>query len=139
MSRLQYQATPSSAFEPRVPWYVYVLALLLLGWGSLFLIEWVSLGQGFGPLFWRVMSPVAVELAIGAGLLFRKRWAWVLGIATSVVFIAEGLRRLIFIRVEYEWLVVLVDYLIPAIVMLACLLPARARHAFLRESRANLV
>jgi len=138
VSGLQYQPTPS-ALEPRVPWYVYVSALLLLGWGSLVLIEWVSLEQGFGPLFWRVMSPVAVELAIGAGLLFRKRWAWVLGTATSAVFIAEGLRRLIFVRVEYEWLVVLVDYLIPAIVMLACLLPARARHAFLRESRANLV
>jgi hypothetical protein len=138
VSGLQYQPTPS-ALEPRVPWYVYVSALLLLGWGSLVLIEWVSMEQGSGPWFWRVMGPVAVELAIGAGLLFRKRWAWVLGIATSVVFIAEGLRRLIFVRVEYEWLVVLVDYSIPAIVMLVCLLPARARRAFLSESRASLV
>jgi uncharacterized membrane protein len=74
---------------------------------------------------------LALELAIGIGLLFRKRWAWILGITTAVVFIAEGLRRLLFVHFEYEWALALIDYLALAIVILVCLLPGRARRAFL--------
>ena len=108
-----------------------MLAILLLGWGLVVLWAFLSLSDEFGPRFWRAMVPMGLELAIGAGLLLRRRWAWVLGIVTSVVFIGEGLRRLLFVRLEYEWLVALTDYLVPALVMLGCLLPARARRAFL--------
>jgi hypothetical protein len=47
--------------------------------------------------------------------------------------------RLIFVHVEYEWSVALIDYLVPAIVILVCLLPGKARRAFLGDRRANVV
>ena len=79
------------------------------------------------------MIPVALEVVTGAGLLFRRRWAWILGVTTAVVFVAEGLRRLLFVHFEYEWTVALIDYFAPAIVILVALLPGRARRAFLDE------
>jgi hypothetical protein len=109
---------------------VYLLAILLVGWSTLALSTLVS-EKDLDYSFWRVMVPLALELAIGCGLLFRQRWAWILGVTTAVVFVAEGLRRLLFVHFEYEWAVALIDYLIPAIVILACLLPGRARRAFL--------
>jgi hypothetical protein len=36
-------------------------------------------------------------------------WAWILGVVTSVVFVAEGVRRLLFVYFEYEWTVALID------------------------------
>ena len=129
MSAIQSQATPPASITPRAPWYVYFGAILLVGWGSLVLSAFLSLEE-FGPHFWKAMVPVALELAIGLGLLLRRRWAWVLGIATSVVFIAEGVRRIVFVRGEYVVLDAFTHYLAPAIVILVCLLPGRARRAF---------
>jgi hypothetical protein len=57
------------------------------------------------------MIPVALELVTGAGLLLRRRWAWILGVTTAVVFVAEGLRRLVFVHFEYEWAVALISLL----------------------------
>ena len=79
------------------------------------------------------MVPVGLELAVGAGLLFRRRWAWLLGVTTAVVYVAEGLRRLLFVQFEYEWAVALTSYFVPAIVILVALFPGRARRAFLGE------
>jgi hypothetical protein len=132
VSAIQSQADPPTSIAPRAPWYVYVGAILLVGWGSLVLSAFLSLKE-FGPHFWKAMSPVALELAIGLGLLLRRRWAWMLGITTSVVFIAEGLRRIVFVRGEYVVLDALVHYLVPAIVILICLLPGKARRAFLGD------
>jgi hypothetical protein len=132
VSAIQSQATPPASSAPRAPWYVYVGAILLVGWGSLVLSAFLSLNE-FGPHLWNAMVPVALELAIGLGLLLRQRWAWVLGIATSVVFIAEGVRRIVFVHGEYVVLDALTHYLVPALVTLVCLLPGRARHAFLGE------
>lgn len=75
VSAIQSQATPPASIAPRAPWYVYVGAILLVGWGSLVLSAFLSLKE-FGPLFWKAMIPVALELAIGLGLLLRRRWAW---------------------------------------------------------------
>jgi hypothetical protein len=113
-------------------WYVYVTAILLIGWGLVVLSAWIST-QEFDLLFWRSMVRVGLELTIGVGLLLRRRWAWVLGIATSVIFIALGLGEIVFIRGEYVVIAALVRYLVPAIVILVALLPGRARRAFLGE------
>jgi hypothetical protein len=128
---------PQAAQQPttvdgRVPWYVYLAAILLLGWGTFVLFSWVSLGN-FDDHFWWSMVPVVLEIAIGLGLLFRRRWAWVLGVTTAVVFVAEGLRRLLFVHYGYEWAFALMLYLVPATVILVCLLPGGARRAFLGE------
>jgi len=138
VSAIQSQATPPASTAPRAPWYVYVGAILLVGWGSLVLSAFLSLKE-FGPHFWKAMVPVALELAIGLGLLLRRRWAWVVGVTTSVVFIAEGVRRIAFVRGEYVVLDALVHFLVPAMVILVCLLPGKARHAFLGERRADVV
>jgi len=138
VSAIQSQATPPASIAPRVPWYVYVGAILLLGWGALVLSAFLSLKE-FDPHFWKAMVPVALELAIGLGLLLRGRWGWVLGVTTSVVFIAEGVRRIAFVRGEYVVLDALIHFLVPAIVILVCLLPGKARHAFLGERRADVV
>jgi hypothetical protein len=85
------------------------------------------------------MIPVALELVTGAGLLFRRRWARVLGILTSVVLIEEGLRRVIF-GPDREWIVLFtwtIHYFVPAIVILVCLLPGRARRAPLGEGQSD--
>ena len=77
-------------------------AILLLGWVSLLLSMFISewpLVPGF--LTTAIYLRMALELAIGVGLLFRRRWAWVLGVVTSVVYIGEGLRQIIFVRGEY--------------------------------------
>ena len=111
---------------------MYVTGILLIGWGSLVLSELVS-KKDFDVNFWRAMVPFAVEVVIGLGLLLRRRWAWILGVTTSAVFIAEGVRRLLFVHFEYEWAVVLIGYFIPALVLLVALLPGRARRAFLGE------
>jgi hypothetical protein len=132
MSAVQPQAAQPPKVDRRVPWYVYLVAILLLGWSTFALSTLVS-EKDFDYPFWRVMVPFALELAIGCGLLFRQRWAWILGITTGVAFVAEGFRRLLFVHFEYEWAVALVDYLAPAIVILVALLPGRARRAFLAE------
>ena len=136
MSVTRSPATPPASIAPRVPRYVYVGAILLVGWGSLVLSAFLSLKE-FGPHFWRAMAPVALELAIGLGLLLRRRWAWALGVTTSVIFIAEGVRRIVFVRGEYVVLDALIHYLAPAVVILACLLPGTARRAFLGDRRAD--
>ena len=111
-----------------------VVAILLLGWGTLLLSAWVSTAlRDFNAHWARVMIPVALELVTGAGLLFRPRWAWVVGILTSAILVAEGLRRLLFVHVNIEWAVALIYYFAPAIVILVALLPGRARRAFLVE------
>jgi hypothetical protein len=111
---------------------VYLVAIVLLGWSTLVLSTLAS-EKDFDYPFWRVMVPVALQIAIGCGLLFRRRWAWILGVTTAVVFVAEGLRRLLFVHFDYEWAVALIDYFAPAMVILVCLLPGRARRAFLGE------
>ena len=68
----QSQAIPPVGVAPRVPWYVYAAAILLLGWAFVLLIAWLSL-ERFDLLFWRAMVPVTLELAIGCGLLLRRR------------------------------------------------------------------
>ena len=71
--------------------------------------------------------------SIGCGLLLRRRWAWLLGVATAVLFIVNGLHSIIFVRGEYVVLDALVHRLVPATVILVALLPGRARRAFLGE------
>ena len=58
--------------DRRVPWYVYLAAILLLGWSTLVVSTLVS-EKDFDYPFWRVMVPVALQIAIGCGLLFRRR------------------------------------------------------------------
>jgi hypothetical protein len=128
----QYEAIPAARPASSEIWYVYLAAILLISWSTLVLWELISLRR-FDFTFWRAVVPFAVELVIGFGLLFRRRWAWIVGVSTAVVFIAEGFRRLLFVHFEYEWAVALIDYLVPAIVILVCLLPGRARSAFLGE------
>jgi hypothetical protein len=132
MSGLQSQAIPPARVALRVPWYVYAAAILLLGWAFVLLIAWLSL-ERFDPLFWRAMVPVTLELAIGCGLLLRRRWGWLLGVATAVLFIVDGLHSIIFVRGEYVVIDALVHRLVPATVILVALLPGRARRAFLSE------
>lgn len=62
-----------------------------------------------------------------------------MGILTSVVLIEEGLRRVVFgpdreLIVLFSWTI---HYFIPAIVILVCLLPGRARRAFLGEGQSD--
>ena len=132
MNGLQYQAIAPARVAPRVPWYIYAAAILLLGWAIVLLIAWLSL-ERIDPLFWKAMVPVTLELAIGCGLLLRRRWAWLLGVATAVLFIVNGLHSIIFVRGEYVVLDALVHRLVPATVILVALLPGRARRAFLGE------
>ena len=137
MSEIRQFYAPAGEVEGRVvPWYVYAAATLLLGWGSYVLSEWISERQ-FDFTFWKAMVPIALELVIGCGLLLRRRWGWVLGVATSVVFLEEGLRWIVFVRAKYVVLFALVRYLVPAIVILVSLLPGRARRAFLGERPAH--
>jgi hypothetical protein len=127
------QAAQQPKVDGRVPWYVYLAAILLLGWGALVFFSWVSLGD-FPYYFWRSMVPVLLEITIGFGLLFRQRWAWVLGVTTAVLFVAEGLRLLFFVgNSKYEWAIASMVYFALAFVILACLLPGRARRVFLGE------
>jgi hypothetical protein len=111
---------------------VYLAAILLIGWGVSRPFR-AGLEEGPRPLFLESHGPFALELVIGFGLLFHRRWAWVLGVTAAVVFVAEALRRLLFVHFEYEWTVVLIVYSAPAIVILVGLLPRRARRAFLGE------
>ena len=132
VSGLQSQAIPPARVAPRVPWSVYAAAILLLGWASVLLIAWLSL-ERFDTLFWKAMVPVTLELAIGCGLLLRRRWGWLLGVATAVLFVVDGLHSIIFVRGEYVVIDALVHRLVPATVILVALLPGRARRAFLGE------
>ena len=136
VSAVQPQAAQPPKVGRRVPWYVYLVAVLLLGWSTLALSTLVS-EKDFDYSFWRAVVRFGFELAIGCGLLFRQRWAWILGVTTAAVFVAEGFRRLLFVHVEYESAVVLIGYLAPAMVILVCLLPGRARRAFLGEGQAD--
>jgi hypothetical protein len=111
---------------------VYATAILLLVWASVLLVTWLSLKQ-FDPVYWKAMIPVTLELAIGWGLLRRRRWGWMLGIATALLFIADGLRLIILIPGVYVVITALIHRLIPAAVILVCLLPGRARRAFLAD------
>ena len=43
MNGLQYQAIAPARVAPRVPWYIYAAAILLLGWAIVLLIAWLSL------------------------------------------------------------------------------------------------
>ena len=64
----------------------------------------------------------------------------VLGITTSVVLVEEGLRRVILVGPDRQWIVLfawMIHYFIPAIVLLVCLLPSKARHAFLGAGRVD--
>jgi hypothetical protein len=143
MSVRPFQAGPAKE-EWVVPWYVYLAAILLIGWAALVLTlvlsVWVSL-EDFGPLFRRAMIPIGLELATGAGLLLHRRWGWVLGIATSVFLLEEGLRRAVFGGTDRESIVLFesgIHYFIPAIVLLVCLLPRRARRAYLGEKQFDV-
>jgi len=108
--------------------------MLLVGWALVVLVGWLSY-KYFGPPFWKDMVPVTLELAVGWGLLRRRRWGWMLGIATAALFIADGLRLLIFHPGSYAVMItVLIHRLIPAAVVLVCLLPLRARRPYLAGS-----
>src|SRR5437773_4296177 len=130
VSAVQSRAAQPPKVERHVPWFVHLLAILLLGWNTLVLSTLVS-ERDFDPSFWRVLVPAAVQITIGCGLLLRRRWAWILGVTTAALFVVEGLRRLLFVHFEYGWAIALVDFLVPAILILVCLLPGRARRAFL--------
>jgi hypothetical protein len=117
---------------------VYLSAILLIGWGTLVLSTLVS-ERDFHYSFLRAIVPVVLEIAIGCGLLFHRRWAWILGVTTAVLFIAEGMRWVVFFRGEYVVIDLLVRYIVPAIVILVSLLPGGARRAFLGERRADFV
>ena len=67
------------------------------------------------------------------GCSFVAGGAWLLGVATAVLFIVNGLHSIIFVRGEYVVLDALVHRLVPATVILVALLPGRARRAFLGE------
>lgn len=139
VSAVQSHAAQPHKADRDVPRYVYVAAILLIGWAVLVLTALVSMKQ-FGPFFWRAMIPVGLELATGAGLLLHRRWGWVLGITTSVVLVEEGLRRVILVGRDLQLIVLfawMIHYFIPAIVLLVCLLPSKARHAFLRAGRVD--
>jgi hypothetical protein len=130
VSAIRTPSIPPASTAPDVPWYVYATAILLLGWASVLQLGWLSLKE-FGPLFWEAMVPVTLELAIGWGLLRRRRWGWMLGIATALLFIADGLRLIIFVPGEYVVITALVHRLIPAAVILVCLCPEGRDGAFL--------
>ena len=136
VSAVQSQAAQPPRVDRHVPWYVYLSAILLIGWGALALSMLVSVGD-FDYPFWRAIVAVALQIASGCGLLVRRRWAWILGVTAAVVFVAEGFRRLLFVHFEYEWAIALIYYFAPAIVILVCLLPGRARRAFLGEGQAD--
>jgi hypothetical protein len=89
--------------------------------------------RNFDYPFWRATVAVALQIASGCGLLVRRRWAWILGVTAAVVFVAEGLRRLLFVHFEYEWAIALVYYCAPAIFILVCLLSCSVWRAFLGE------
>jgi hypothetical protein len=134
VSESQYQAIPPARVASSEIWYVYAAATLLIGWAALVLAVWISVDD-FGPPFRRAMIPVALELAVGAGLLLRRRWGWILGIVTSILLIAEGLRRVIVVS-DREWVLFatwMLHYFLPRLVLLVVLLPSRARRAFLGE------
>jgi hypothetical protein len=82
------------------------------------------------------MIPVGLELAVGIGLLFHRRWGWVLGIGTSIFFVEEGLRLVL--TDGYMLLAWTIYYFIPATVLLVCLLPRRARRAYLGEKQFDV-
>jgi hypothetical protein len=66
VSAVQFQAAQPPRADRRIPWYVYVAAILLIGWASVVLSAWIFT-QEFDRLFWRAMIPVGLELATGAG------------------------------------------------------------------------
>jgi hypothetical protein len=112
---------------------------LLLGWAALLLTVWVSLDD-FGPLFWKAMIPVGLELAVGTGLLLRRRWGWLMGIATAIFLVLNGLLRVI-VAPDHELIVLVawaIHYFIPAVVLFACLLPARARRVYLEQTHPDV-
>src|SRR4051812_19291437 len=111
MSGLRSQAISPARVAPRAPWYVYAAAILLLGWAFVLLVAWLCLKR-IDPLFWRAMVPVTLELAIGCGLLLRRRWGWLLGVATAALFTVDGLHSIIFIRGEYVVMFALVHRLV---------------------------
>ena len=127
-----------AGIAPFAPWYVYVAALLLLGWGSF--LFYGSLSWDHGPELWGVMGlVVALYFVIGSNLLFRQRWVWFLGILASVFFIVLGLSRL---SLGPDFLPSTIEaafYLVPAAVILTCLLPTGARVAFLGPGSADAV
>jgi hypothetical protein len=133
VSAVQSQVAQPAEIDRDVPWYVYAAAILLLGWGSLLLAMFISQWPLVPGVWTAVYVRMGLELAIGVGLLVHRRWAWVLGVATSVVYIVEGLRQIIFVRGEYVVSGALTDYIVPALVILVALLPNRARRAFLGE------
>jgi hypothetical protein len=140
VSAVQSHAAKPQRGDRDVPRYVYVAAILLIGWAALVLTVLASMKQ-FGPFFWRAMIPVGLELATAAGLLLHRRWGWCLGITTSVFLVEEGLRRVILVGSDLQLVVLfawMIHYFIPAIVLLVCLLPSRARIAFLGERQSDV-
>ena len=70
MSGVEPLETAPHTVAPRVPWYVYTVAALLLVWAGLRLLVWFSLTEHTGYL--AEMFRSGLELAIGLGLLLRR-------------------------------------------------------------------
>jgi len=130
MSGVSPLDTDRPTIAPRIPWYVYAVAILLLGWAALRLVVWFSMTEeGFRYL--EEMFRIGLDLAIGVGLLLRRRSAWVLGVVVSVITTGVGLLGVIVEgNQEYGLLYASTAYLIPGILVLVVLLTPAARRAY---------
>jgi hypothetical protein len=130
MSGVSPLDTDRRTIAPRIPWYVYAVAILLLGWAALRLVVWFSMTEE-GSRYLEEMFRIGLDLAIGFGLLLRRRSAWVLGVVVSVITTGVGLLGLIVERNrEYGLLYASTAYLIPGILVLVVLLTPAARRAY---------
>jgi len=130
MSGVSPLDTDRRTIAPRIPWHVYGVAILLLGWAALRLVVWLSMTEE-GSRYLEVMFRIGLDVAIGVGLLLRRRWAWVLGVVVSAITTGVGLLGVIVEgNQEYRLLYVSTAYLIPGILVLVVLLSPAARRAY---------
>ena len=130
MSGVSPLDTDRRTISPRIPWYVYGVAILLLGWAALRLVVWLSMTEE-GSRYLEVMFRIGLDVAIGVGLLLRRRWTWVLGVVVSAITTGVGLLGVIVQgNQEYKLLYVSTAYLIPGILVLVVLLSPAARRAY---------
>jgi hypothetical protein len=123
--------TPRGSARPRpryvigLAWLVLVVSLPSLADEVLRYLGLVGAEEGSRPTLVDVGLPLALILFAG-GLLFRRRWAWFLGMTLGAGALLDGV--LLLIGAREPWATVAVPLLIvPGVLFLACLLPARAR------------